>query len=139
MTKSSISPVFGPYSLRTCVDNGAQLVQRRKLPVRRMRLKTRLYGILIIITGVSIYQFYNYDDDECVCAAMTRLCPRSLQVVQVYLSWPGGVASIAPLRQLVGAQRLHFTAGSTIEVWDTCCVCSIVQRSFNPRVLVSYK
>ena len=33
MTKSSISPVFGPYSLRTCVDNGAQLVQRRKLPV----------------------------------------------------------------------------------------------------------
>ena len=26
MTKSSISPVFGPYSLRTCVDNGAQLV-----------------------------------------------------------------------------------------------------------------
>ena len=33
MAKSSISPVFGPYSLRTCVDNGAQLVQRRKLPV----------------------------------------------------------------------------------------------------------
>ena len=33
MTKGSISPVFGPYSLRTCVDNGAQLVQRRKLPV----------------------------------------------------------------------------------------------------------
>ena len=33
MTKSSISPVFGPYSLRTCVDNGAQLVQRRKLSV----------------------------------------------------------------------------------------------------------
>ena len=35
MTKSStvpISPVFGPYSLRTCVDNGAQMVQRRKLP-----------------------------------------------------------------------------------------------------------
>ena len=30
MTKSSISPVFGPYSLRTFVDNGAQ---RRKLPV----------------------------------------------------------------------------------------------------------
>ena len=29
----SISLVFGPYSLRTCVDNGAQLVQRRKLPV----------------------------------------------------------------------------------------------------------
>ena len=33
MAKSSISPVFGPYSLGTRVDNGAQLVQRRKLPV----------------------------------------------------------------------------------------------------------
>ena len=33
MAKSSISPVFGPYNLRTCVDNGVQLVQRRKLPV----------------------------------------------------------------------------------------------------------
>ena len=29
MTKSSVSPVLGPYSLRTY---GAQLVQRRKLP-----------------------------------------------------------------------------------------------------------
>ena len=33
MTKSSISPGFGPYSLRTCADNGAHLVQREKLPV----------------------------------------------------------------------------------------------------------
>ena len=33
MTKSSISPVFGTYSLQTCVDNAAQLVQQRKLPV----------------------------------------------------------------------------------------------------------
>ena len=33
MTKSSISPVFGTYSLQTCVDNGAQLVQQRKLPI----------------------------------------------------------------------------------------------------------
>ena len=33
MTKGSISPVFGPYSLQTCVDNGSQLVQRRKLPI----------------------------------------------------------------------------------------------------------
>ena len=33
MAKSSITPVFGPYSLQTCVDNRAQLVQRRKLPV----------------------------------------------------------------------------------------------------------
>ena len=33
MTKCSISPVFGTYSLQTCVDNGAQLVQQRKLPV----------------------------------------------------------------------------------------------------------
>ena len=32
MTESSSSPVFGPYRLRTCVDNGAHL-QRRKLPV----------------------------------------------------------------------------------------------------------
>ena len=31
MTKSSKSPGFDTYSLRTC--NGAQLVQRRKLPV----------------------------------------------------------------------------------------------------------
>ena len=27
------STVFGLYSLRMCVDNGAQFVQRRKLPV----------------------------------------------------------------------------------------------------------
>ena len=35
MTKSSISRVFDPYSLQNliCLDNGAQLVQRRKLPV----------------------------------------------------------------------------------------------------------
>ena len=33
MTKSSISPVFGPYIILTCVDNGAQLVQQRKQPV----------------------------------------------------------------------------------------------------------
>ena len=28
-----ISPVFGQYNVQMCVDNGAQLVQRRKLPV----------------------------------------------------------------------------------------------------------